>query len=296
MYRLDGQMTLSVGTTVRRAAEQGAELVTEIPEGTVVELVARQSGWTLIAWPNGTGGVLIGWVVLPPSAAARAREGGKIHGVVRLTGEAPIMKVPRKMKDAEWCRDHPTPYNAVLSRDGKLKDVFIRIENGGVKGHFPSPPVPAAFEQVNCMYSPRIQGVMVGQQIEVRNGDETLHVVHSFKGKESWFSQAQPKGTGAVTREATSAGFFKLTCDVHPWMRAFVVVTDHPFFAVTGDDGSFSIEGVPPGEYNVEAWHSHYGLKKASVTVGRGERALDFTYDGTEPAPDINRDELKDLF
>jgi hypothetical protein len=80
-------------------------------------------------------------------------------------------------------------------------------------------------------------------------------------------------------------------------MRGFVVVSSHPFFAVSKDDGSFSIEKVPAGDYTVEAWHTHYGLKTAKVKVEDGKTAeVAFTYDGTEKEPDENKDELKDLF
>ncbi len=89
----------------------------------------------------------------------------------------------------------------------------------------------------------------------------------------------------------------KLTCDVHPWERGFVVVTAHPFFAVSGADGSFIIEKVPAGEYTVEAWHAHYGLKTARVKVEESKSAeVSFSYDGTEKEPDENKDELVDLF
>jgi len=80
-------------------------------------------------------------------------------------------------------------------------------------------------------------------------------------------------------------------------MRGFVVVSSHPFFAVSGADGTFTISQVPAGKYKVEAWHPHYGLKEGSVEVVDGKPAeVNFTYDGSEKEPDENKDELKDLF
>jgi plastocyanin len=166
-----------------------------------------------------------------------------------------------------------------------------------VKGKFDAPKTAAHIDQVDCMYSPRIQGVVAGQEINIKNSDGTLHNVHTYKGTESWFNQAQPKGADPVTKELEDSGVIKFTCDVHPWMRGFVVVTDHPFFAVTGADGTATLEKVPAGKYKVEAWHPYYGLKTAEVEVADGKTGdVTFSYDGTEKSPAENQDELKGLF
>lgn len=229
-----------------------------------------------------------------PAAAGNAT----IKGVVNFTGKAPEMKVPAKRKDAEFCKGKEVKYNAVIANNGKLKDAFIRIENGGVKGKFDAPKTAAVIDQVDCMYSPRIQGVVAGQEISIKNSDGTLHNVHTYKGAESWFNQAQPKGADPINKEMPEdQTVVKFSCDVHPWMRGFVVVTDHPFFAVSGDDGSFTIEKVPAGKYKLEAWHSKYGVKTVEVDVADGKTVeATFTYDGTEAEPAENKEELKDLF
>jgi plastocyanin len=216
---------------------------------------------------------------------------------VNFTGKAPEMKVPAKRKDAEFCKGKEVKYNAVIATGGKLQDTLVRIENGGVKGKFEAPKVAAHIDQVDCMYTPRLQGVVAGQDIAIKNSDGTLHNVHTYKGTESWFNQAQPKGAEAISKELEDSGVIKFTCDVHPWMRGFVVVTDHPFFATSAADGSFTIEKVPAGKYKLEAWHAFYGLKTVEVDVADGKTVeATFTYDGTEKAPSENPDELKDLF
>jgi len=220
-----------------------------------------------------------------------------IKGVVNFTGKAPEMKVPVKRKDAEFCKGKEVKYNSVMAEGGKLQDVLVRIENGGVKGKFDAPKEAAVIDQVDCMYTPRIQGVVAGQEISIKNSDGTLHNVHTYRGAESWFNQAQPKGAEPIKKELEDTSVIKFSCDVHPWMRGFVVVTDHPFQSVTKADGSFTIEKVPAGKYKLEAWHTHYGLKTAEVTVEDGKTVeATFTYDGTEAEPSENKDELKDLF
>ena len=233
-------------------------------------------------------------------AATPAKEGNAtIKGVVAFSGKAPEMKVPAKRKDADVCKSKEVPYNAVLVKDGKLQDVLVRIAAGGVPGDWKAPEKHAEIDQKDCMYTPRIQGVVAGQTIDIKNGDETLHNVHAYKGTDSLFNQAQPKGAGPITKDAPEeASVMKLSCDVHPWMRGFVVVTDHPFFAVSGEDGSFKIEKVPAGKYTIEAWHTQYGLlKKEGVEVkDTGEVTVDFEYKGTEAEPDWNKGELNGLW
>ena len=241
-----------------------------------------------------------------PEASGKEKAGGggegkmgtaTIKGEVDFTGTAPEMKVPAKRKDAEFCKDKQIKYNAVVVNGGKLQDVFVRIAPGSLKGEYKGSK-NAEIDQKDCMYEPRIQGVVAGSDIEIKNGDGTLHNVHTFKGTETWFNQAQPKGSEAIKKEMPEESkVVKFTCDVHPWMHGFVVVNDTPFYAVSKSDGTFSIDKVPAGEYDVEAWHSQYGLKKAKVKVEDGKTAeVKFTYDGKEPEPDENKDELKGLF
>ena len=102
----------------------------------------------------------------------------------------------------------------------------------------------------------------------------TLHNVHGYKGASTLFNQAEIPGMPPMTKQLTNADeIVKLKCDVHPWMTAYVLVSSHPFFAVTGDDGSFKISGLPAGSYTVEAWHERYGAKSAEITVAADKPA-----------------------
>jgi hypothetical protein len=208
------------------------------------------------------------------------------------------MLAPKRRKDAAFCESKDVPYDAVVVHDGKLQDVLVRLAPSAVKGEWAAPAEPVVVEQVDCMYSPRVRGAVQGQSLSVRNLDRTLHNVHTYRDGETWFNRAHPNAGDDIVRELPDEPkIVKLTCDVHPWMRAFVVVSPHPFFAVTGPDGAFTIDRVPAGSYPVEAWHPHYGLKTARVEVTDGGTAMvDLAYDGTEPEPAENRDELKDLF
>lgn len=174
-----------------------------------------------------------------------------------------------------------------------VQDVLVRLANHAVKAG-PLPSAPVTVHQTDCMYTPRIQGAVAGQTIVVTNGDETLHNIHTYKGSESWFNQAQPKGSDTLRKVLPEdPTIVRLSCDVHPWMRAFVLVSDHPFFAVSDESGTFQIDNVPVGTYPVEAWHPTYGPKTGQVSVVEGATAqVTFHYTGSEPEPAENRGEL----
>jgi hypothetical protein len=287
---------------VHQESVKSSAVVAVLVPGVSVTVLEHRDEWSRVQWSDPDGAVSWGWILLAlPSEVPRQedrRGRGTIGGAVRFTGVAPEMKVPVKRRDAEFCKTKEVRYNAVLVRQGMLADVFVRIENGGFGRKFEPPEPRVVLAQVDCMYQPRIQGAVTGQEIIVINEDKTLHNAHVYKGGETWFGAVQLRGMDPTPRLLEEAGIVKLTCDVHPWMRAFVVVTDHPFFAVSDDNGSFTIEGVPAGTYLLEAWHARYGLKvKAGVRVVDGERAeVGFTYDAADPEPEENRDELKGLW
>jgi plastocyanin len=212
---------------------------------------------------------------------------GTITGSVAFTGKAPEMPdLPRKADPV--CAAKPMKSNEVIvNSNATLKDVLVRIAPGAVKGKFDPPETPVLVKQEDCMYVPRMQGAVAGQIVEVMNADKTMHNVHTYKGQETVLNQGQPAGSPPIKKDgiATEPANLKFKCDVHPWMTGYLVVTDHPFFQTTSTDGSFKLEKVPAGKYSMEAWHSRYGLKTATVTVEPDKTTeVKFSYDGTEKA------------
>jgi hypothetical protein len=162
---------------------------------------------------------------------------------------------------------------------GGLKNVIVRV-TGGVSGHYDPPATPATVDQQACMYRPRVQGIVLGQPLKITNSDQTLHNIHGYRGASTLFNQAEVPGLPPMTKQLTDADqIVKLKCDVHPWMTAYVLVSTNPFFAVTGDDGSFKIPGLPPGTYTVEAWHERYGAKTAQIIVADKPAEAAFQFD-----------------
>lgn len=156
----------------------------------------------------------------------------------------------------------------VIADDGSLADVFVYVESPPAGSFSEEPPSePVALRQQGCIYVPRVQGIRVRQTLEVVNDDPTLHNVRSLAEVNRPFNLGQPEG-GRRTKFFTKVEMpVRFKCDVHPWMFAFLFVMDHPYFATTGPDGSFSIDGLPPGRYTLVAWHEVYGEQRLEVDV-----------------------------
>ncbi len=212
----------------------------------------------------------------------------EIRGSVVLRGEAP----PRTpIPVDERCRvdlagAQPLTESVVTGKDGALRNVFVRVRQGLERWKCPGPDRDAVLDQKGCLFVPHVIGLQVGQPLRVRNSDACAHNVHGAPRRNNEFNFAQPRAGAEnfVVFLVPEIGV-RLRCDVHRWMGAWICVSDHPFFAVTGEDGTFRLSGLPPGEYAIETWHETYGTRTATVSVGEQEtRELRFAYDAGTPA------------
>lgn len=160
-----------------------------------------------------------------------------------------------------------------------LRNVLVYIKKGLGDRHFTAPTEPFVLDQIGCQYKPHIIALMEGQPLRIRNNDDTNHNIHFLPKVNQELNFSQPKKD--MQRDVTLQveDIFRVKCDVHPWMGAYVKVFNHPFFVVTGRSGSFEIKGLPPGKYEVEAWHERFGTQTTTVKVAVDEiKEVDFTF------------------
>jgi plastocyanin len=208
---------------------------------------------------------------------------GTITGSVRFDGPAPEQSVAQLSGWSECAAQHPQgnpPAGDVLIKDGKLQNVMVYIKDGLGSRVFAIPTEAVEIDQKACVFIPRILGVQVGQPLKFLNSDPMAHNVHGFaQSAKPWNISLSVKGTSRSVRVDTPEAMIEIKCDIHPWMRAYVGVFDHPYFTLSGADGSFTLKNVPPGEYTVEAWHERFGTRSQKITVGEKEaKEIEFTF------------------
>jgi plastocyanin len=217
-------------------------------------------------------------------AFAGVAAAGDVTGKVSFSGNAP--KPARIMMNADpvCVKQHKTPVvgeEVVVNTNGTLKNVLVYVKEGLGSRKFDPPAGKLEFDQKGCQYSPHVLGIQVGQELEIVNGDPTLHNVHSLSKENAQFNVAQPKQGMRLTKKFDKPEVFKVKCEVHTWMGAYIGVFSHPYFAVTSDDGSFRLKNLPAGDYTIEAWHEKYGTQTMKVKVAAsGAAAADFKFEG----------------
>ncbi len=217
-------------------------------------------------------------------AAAAPLGNASISGMVMFTGTAPANPAIDMAEEPECAAKYTDgPTDPIVSvTDGHLANVFVRVVGGLPGGPYPMPSEPATIDQDGCLYSPRVIGVMVGQTLAITNSDPLLHNIKAVPTENRGFNVSQPRAGMTSNRTfATPEIMVPFECNVHGWMNAYVGVVEHPYFAVTGADGSFTISGLPAGTYPVEAWHETLGTQSGEVTVAAdGSASLNFTFGG----------------
>ena len=218
------------------------------------------------------------------SAAPVPDAGGQITGRVAFEGTKPKLE-PIDMSKDPVCearhRQHPAyPEDGEVNANGTLPNVFIYVKSGAAGSpSTPSAP-PVILDQRGCVYHPHVLGIMVGQELRVVSSDATTHNVHPMPRQNKEWNQSQPPGAPPLTWRFTRPEvMIPVKCNQHPWMKAYIGVTSNPFYSVSGRDGTYTIRGLPPGEYTVEAWTATFGTQEQKVSVSAGGTATaDFAF------------------
>jgi plastocyanin len=201
-----------------------------------------------------------------PSAAA-----GAVSGTVTYTGTPPKMKPIDMAKEPSCAKQHPTPIttqNVVTGPGNTLQYVVVYVSAGDQPAAAPSQA--ARYDQKGCEYIPHVAVMQAGQPLEIYNDDQTSHNIHPLAKLNPEWNKSQPPGSPPIQTKYDKPEFIAVKCNIHPWMHGYFAVMGTSHYAVTGADGKFTLEGLPPGKYTITAWQEKYGSMSQEVTVGAG--------------------------
>ncbi len=222
-------------------------------------------------------------LVVIAGVAVSAIFAGDVTGRVKYVGKAPKMKRLRMDADPVCAASHQEAAKAesfIVDADGNLANVIVYLKGVSFNGKATS--TAATIDQKGCIYSPHVMGIMAGQPVKILNNDATMHNIHALPKVNREFNKGMPKSLKEISTVFDKAeDVFVIKCDVHPWMKSYTQVFDHPYFAVTGSDGTFNIANVPDGTYEIVAWQEKFKKKvlTQSVTVKDGAATVNFNFE-----------------
>lgn len=208
--------------------------------------------------------------------------GATVRGSVHFTGKVPTAKAISMAADPVCAKQHSSPMMAqevMADANGDLENVVVFVSEGLGDKTFDPPSQPVVVEQKGCMYLPHVLAVRANQTLELVNDDPTSHNIHPVPANNREWNKAEPPGSKMEDSFAREEIAIPVKCNVHPWMRGYIAVFKHPFFAVTGKDGSFDLSNLPPGTYTIKAWHEKLGTSTQTVTIGANEtKEINFVF------------------
>jgi plastocyanin len=204
--------------------------------------------------------------------AIEVKDGGTIAGEVKFSGTPPTPAKIATTKDQEVCgKTEKVDESLLVSANKGIQNVVVSITD--IQKGKKLPDTGATLDQKDCRYAPHVLLSPAGADVSILNNDGILHNIHTYSTKNPAFNKAQPKFKKEMKEKFAQPETVKLTCDAHGWMSGWLIVQDHPYYAITDASGAFKITDVPPGDYEVRFWHETLGEVKQKVSVKTKEEA-----------------------
>lgn len=217
-----------------------------------------------------------------PAITVEAQGGGTLTGTVKFEGLPPKPTKIDMSFDPNCAKAHPTPAvteEVVTSQNGGLANVVVYVADGLGSQTFQPPAQPVVLEQRGCVYVPHVLALQANQKLDVVNSDLTTHNIHPSPANNREWNTTQPHGVAIEQTFARQEVAIPVKCNIHPWMKGYIAVLKHPYFAVTDKEGHFEVKDLPPGTYTINAWQEKFGTKTQKVTVAAGQsQNLDFVF------------------
>lgn len=247
--------------------------------------------WTMVALAGCSGTATKAPETAKPAAAAPVYfkvdpgTAGTLKGTIKYQGRKPTRKAIDMSGDPACVEAHhgkAYDESLVVNSNGTLANVFVYVKRGLEGKTFEVPAAPVTIDQRGCWFRPRIIGIQTGQPLSVTNSDPVTHNIHPLAQINREWNHSQGQGDAPLARKFIKPEvMIRVKCNIHSWMRAYIGVLDHPFFAVTGTDGAYEIKNLPPGDYVIEAWQENLGTQEQNISVApSGKVETDFTFKG----------------
>ena len=210
---------------------------------------------------------------------------GSIGGTIHFTGKKPAAKSIDMSEDPACVEAHhgkAIDESLVVSPAGLLANAFVYIDKGLEGKKFETPATPVIIDQKGCWFHPRVLGIQTGQVLQVVNSDPVTHNIHPMAEINREWNHSQGPGDDPLSRKFLKPEvMIPVKCNIHSWMHAFIGVRDDPYFAVSQQDGSFTIPNLPPGTYTLAVWQEKLGTQTQQITVTEGNNTtINITFKG----------------